>query len=84
MGAGDDGRGGLDRRLEAEGLVEEVQVVVDGLGDADDADGQIVLLDLLDEGVCAALGAVAADGEEHVDVEAVERLDHLLGGLLAA
>ena len=68
--------GRIDRRLEAEGLVDIIDVVVDRLRDADHADIQSAPFDLLDDVVGAAQRAVAADAEEDLDVHALERFDH--------
>ena len=50
-------------------------VVVDRLGDADDGDRQSAAGDLFVDAMGAALGAVAADAEEHVDPLALEEID---------
>ena len=84
VGAADDGTGFLHGSFKAERLVHEIQVVVDGLGDADDRNGQVAFFEFDGDVVGAALGAVATDGEEDVDVETVEGADDFLGGLLAA
>src|SRR5205814_55871 len=59
-------RGDGDGGLEAEGAADIGDVVVDGLRDADDGDGQATAFDLFPNGRGAAHRAVAADGEEHV------------------
>ena len=51
----------LDGRQQAEGVFAVIDVVVDGLGHADDGDLLAAPIDLLVEGVSAALRAVAAD-----------------------
>ena len=76
--------GHVDRGFKAEGLVDEGDVVVDGLGDADHADGEAAPLRFDRDIVRAARGAVAADAEYEVDVHAREGFDHDLGALLAA
>ena len=83
VGAGNHVGCAEHRGLETECLVDEVQVVVDGLGNADDRDGLLSLLDFFGNRVGAAEGAVTADAEEHVDVEAHQGIDHD-GGLLHA
>ncbi len=61
-----DGRGGdSERRIKTEGDIRAVEVVVNGLGNADD--GQVIFfMKLLGD----ALGAVAADSQQHVDAVA--------------
>ena len=83
VGARDDVGRAEHGGLETERAVDEVKVVVDGLRDADDRDGLLALLDFLRDGVCAAERAVAADTEQHVDVQAHQGVDHD-GGLLVA
>ncbi len=74
--------GGVERRVKAEGDIGAVQVVVDGLGNADDGQAVFFKKKLGD-----ALRAVAADGQQHVDPVAFDGL-HGLGrhvpGLLPA
>ena len=70
--------------LEAEAPVDEVDVVVDRLRDADDADEQIAPADLVDELHRAAQRPVAPDDEQDADVELVEAVDHLARVLIAA
>ena len=76
--------GQAERRLEAEALVDQRDVVVDGLGDADHGDPQAPLADHPHDLHGAAHRAVAADDEQHVDVEPLEAVDDLLGVLVAA
>ena len=52
----------VDGRVEAEGEVGDDQVVVDGLGDADDGQLEVVV-----EAVGDAQGVVAADGDQGVE-----------------
>ena len=59
-------------------------VVVDRLRDADDGDPQAPLGDHPDDLHRAAHRPVAADDEQHVDVEPLEAVDDLLGVLVAA
>ena len=70
--------------MEAEGLVEEHDVVVDGFGDADDGDLKAAFVDFIGDGQAAAEGAVAADDEEDVDGHAFEAIDDFDGVLVAA
>ena len=79
----DDVRGRRDGRLEAEGAADELEVVVNRLGDADDGDLEPPFRALLGEVARAAERSVAADAEEDVDVHPHERVNHLLDGLLA-
>ena len=73
-----------ERRLEPEALVGVGQVVVDGLGDADDRDVEAALVDDARQLHRAAHAAVAADDEQDVDPELDEGVDHLPGVLVAA
>jgi hypothetical protein len=84
VGAIEDGAGGFDGGEVAEGLADVLDVVVDGLGDADDGDGQLAAGDFLGDGVGALLGAVAADAQEDVDLPVGEVIDHFGDFLLSA
>ena len=65
---GADGRGGGGvGGLKTKRLVEEHDVVVDGLGDADEGDLEAALVDFIGNGQAAAERAVAADDEQDVD-----------------
>ena len=68
--------GDFQRRGEAERAKHIRDVVVDRLGNADDGDLQPATGDLFADLVSAALRAVAADAEQHVDPLAVEEIDH--------
>ncbi len=70
-GSGGFGEGGL----EAEALVDELDVVVDGFGDADDGDVAAAGGGLLRDAHSAADGSVAADDEEEVDAHGFEAID---------
>ena len=72
------------RRLETEGSVNKVQVVVDGFRDTDNGDRLATLLHLFGNGMRAPEGSVAADTEQHVDVQAHEGIHHYGGFLHAA
>ena len=76
MGGGNHRIGRVDRGFEAEGFVDEVDVVVDGLGDADHADVEAAPFDFHCDVVRAAQRAVAADAEQDFDVHALERFNH--------
>lgn len=77
-----DGLRGLEHRgLEAEGLGDEVDVVVDGLRDADDRHLQPPLADLLADAQRGLHGAVAADDEQGADVAPLQEVHDFLGGL---
>ncbi len=67
--------------VEAEGLGNEVDVVVDGLGDADDGNAQVAQTYFLGDGRSRLHGTVAADDEEHAHVEPFKRV-HDFGGVL--
>ncbi|MNX90407.1 hypothetical protein D3C86_1224530 [compost metagenome] len=72
-----DGLGGRGhRRVEAEGLVRRVEVVVDGLGDADQVHA------LLGQVVPDAEGAVAADEDQRIQAQLVVAADHLVRHVL--
>ena len=60
-------RGLPDGAIESEGARDESDVVVDGLGDADDSERVAPAARFLVEIVRAALRAVATDGEENVN-----------------
>ena len=84
MGAGGEHPGHVDRGLESEGFVDEGDVVVDRLGDGDDADGETAPRRFLCDIVGAARRAVSADAEENVDVHSGECIDHHDGIFRAA
>ena len=83
VGAAEDLVGLLDGRHQPERLLAIGDVVVDRLGDADDGDLESAAGDFLVDAMGAALGAVAADAEEHVDALALEEIDDHAGVLLA-
>ena len=71
-----DGFGGLVHGgVETKGLRHEIDVVVDGLGDADDGNADVALAHFLGDGGGGLHGAVAADDEEDAHVEPFERVD---------
>ena len=85
------GVGGVDgplrlghRGLEAEGRLHEGDVVVDGLGDADDAERAAPAAGLPGDRPGPLQGAVAADGEEDADPQLLQGIDHLRRVLGAA
>ena len=84
MGAGGEHSGHVDGGFKSERLVDEGDVVVDGLGDGDDADGEPAPRRLLGDVVSASRRAVAADAEEKVDVHSRESIDHYRGILRTA
>src|SRR5207245_2532642 len=69
--------GGGVRALEAEAAIDEVDVVVDGLGHRHHADLQGAPLDLRGQLHGPADGPVAPDHEEDVDAQRLEVVDHL-------
>ena len=73
---GDDRAGRVDRGLETEGLVDVIDVVVDGFRDADHADVESATFDFERDVVRTAQRAVTADAEQQLDVHALERFDH--------
>ena len=70
--------------LEAEAAVDEMDVVVDRLGDPDDGDGQATPLDLGHELDRGAQSPIAAEHKQHADPERVEAVDHFPCIALAA
>jgi len=70
-----DGLG--DGRVEPEALLDEDEVVVDGLGDADHADLQFPAGRLLRDQPGGLHRAVAADDEEEIDVHPFQGVHHL-------
>ena len=79
VGAVDDFLGFLNRREVAEGTVHVLHIVVDCFRDADDRDRQLAPLNLVNDGVRAALGAVAAHGEQDADAALLEEVDNNVG-----
>mmetsp|Transcript_76020 Transcript_76020/g.211230 ORF Transcript_76020/g.211230 Transcript_76020/m.211230 type:complete len:242 (+) Transcript_76020:228-953(+) len=76
----DDLRGRRHSAVEAEGLVEEQDVVIDGLWNADDAERQASFFRLRVKHVPSVLGPVAADDEQHVNAhlfDVVANLDRV-------
>ncbi len=84
MRAGDDFVGGLHCGFETESLFDEAQIVVDGLGNADDADGKLAARDLVGYRLGPAQGSVAPDTEQQVDLHRLQGVDHGAGILVAA
>ena len=75
---------GRERALEAEAAVDEVDVVVDGLGDRHPRGLEGAPVDLGGQLHGAADGAVAAHHEEDVDPQRLQVVDHLSRVLRAA
>ena len=73
-----------ERGPEAEAVVDERDVVVDRLRDADDRDPQPALGDHVGDRLRAVQRPVAADDDEDVDPELLEAVDDLLGVLAPA
>jgi len=72
------------RALETEAAIDEVDVVVDGLGYDDDPDAQAAALDFRDDAHGSADAAVAADHEQDADAVGFQVVDHLRGFLRSA
>ncbi len=72
------------RRDKTEGALDKGDVVVDGLGHADDGDGQAAPGDLGGDGRRAVQRAVATDGEQDADTAGHQRIDHAADVLIAA
>ena len=70
-----DGR--RECRLEPETSIDEMDVVVDGLWDAHDADRKFPLLDLGHDRHGASHGSIAADDEKDADAHPLEGPHHL-------
>jgi len=81
VSAGDGLRGLFHGRVEAEGLGDEVDVVIDGLRNANDADFRAAPGDLLLNAPGRLHGAVAADDKEHAHVVAFQGVGDILGRL---
>ena len=84
MRAGDELVGGLHRGFETEGLFDKTQIIVDGLGNADDADVTLAARDLIGYRLGPAQGSVAPDTEQQVDLHRLQGVDHGAGILVAA
>ena len=59
--------------------MDEAQIVVDSFGNADDGEFATAFLGFFVERERAFLRAVAADGEEHIDVELLDRIHDFVG-----
>jgi hypothetical protein len=77
VGGGHGFGGAGDGGLEAEGLVDVQKVVVDGLRNADDGYLEVPAQNLLGDVEGALLRAVAADREEHIEIEPLDRVDYV-------
>jgi len=64
-------------RVETEGLVHEIQIVIYGLGDADHAYIQFPPGNLFGDQFRGPHGAVAADTKKYVDVHPLQDIDDL-------
>ena len=85
VGAADDLDGGRERRLETEAAVDEVDVVVDRLGDADDARSAARAARPPRRSRGAAHACRRRRSTNRMSIpSAVQRVDHLGGVLLAA
>ena len=71
-----------DGCVKAEGFFNEVQIVVDGFRNADDADVQVSPENLFGEESRRAHGPIPADAEKKIDVHPLERRHHLADILL--
>ena len=80
----DDFLGLLDCSEVTERAVDVLHIVVDGLGNSDDRDLELAALDFFDDGVGAALGAVATDGEQDIDAALLKEVDDDIGADRAA
>ena len=83
MGGFEGVRRDVHRGLEAEGLVDEGDVVVDRLGDADHAERDSLPRGDVGDGAGALEGAVAADRDQQVHAELFEAPDHVGRALCA-
>ncbi len=65
--------------FETKRSLDEAQIVVDSFGNADDGEFATAFLGFFVERERAFLRAVAADGEEHIDVELLDRIHDFVG-----
>ena len=84
VGGADGGNGGGHGGLKPEGAANEVEVVVDGLRNADDGNLQATATALVGDVAGTTEGAIAANREEDVDAHALKGVNHADGVLLAA
>ncbi len=84
VGAANRLGGGGGGALEAEAAIDEVDVVVDRLGDPHHGDRQLAPLDLADQLGRPPQRPVAADDEQRPDAHLLQLVDHLAGILAAA
>ena len=84
VGGADGGNGGGHGGLKPEGAANEVEVVVDGLRNADDGNLQATAAALVGDVAGTTEGAIAANRKEDVDAHALKGVDHAGGVLLAA
>ncbi len=68
----------LDGGLKSERAVDELEVVVDGLGNSDDCDLEAVLSNLVRYVQGSALGSVTADDVHLVDSQLLDGIDDFL------
>ena len=84
MGAAQHRGGGIHRAVESEGLGNEVDVVVNGLGNADNADMKSPPENLPPYGGSGFHAAISSDDEEHADVQTLQGIHDFPGILRAA
>ena len=65
--------------FETKRSLNKAQIVVDSFGNADDGEFATAFFGFFVECECAFLRAVAADGEEHIDVELLDRIHDFVG-----
>jgi hypothetical protein len=70
--------------VEAERLFDELDIVVDGLRDADHSNLETSALDLLGDGERPLLRAVASNRKQYVEVELFDRIHDLRGPVAAS
>ncbi len=83
MGAADGPGRAFHGRFKTEGFFHQGDIIVDGLGDADDRGDQPAPLNFLGDQVGPPQGAVPADGKEDIDVELLQGIDDFLDLILA-
>ena len=84
MGVPDNGRGHIIGSLEAKRLIDQVDVVIDGLGNPHHRDVQAPPGDLPAYGVRSFEGSVSPNGKEHIHTQGNQVIHHIGDFLPAA
>jgi len=72
------------RSIEAECLFDELDIVVDGLGNADHRNLKTSVFDFLSNGERSLLCAVTSNREQYIEIELFDRIHDLRGPIAAA